>query len=85
MHISFAGYIIFYTTDSSKKDRDWAVEAIKGDKHSYIIHNLLPSTTYYFKIQARNSRGYGPISSIVQFKTGESKFISVHIIQYSAT
>ncbi|KRT85842.1 Immunoglobulin, partial [Oryctes borbonicus] len=66
------GYIIFYTTNSSKKDRDWTVEAIKGDKHSYVIQGLLPSTNYYFKIQARNSRGYGPISSIISFKTGEN-------------
>ncbi|KAK9751964.1 Neogenin C-terminus [Popillia japonica] len=66
------GYIIFYTTDSSKKDRDWTVEAIKGDKHSYVIHELMPATIYYFKIQARNSRGYGPISSMVSFKTGEN-------------
>ncbi|XP_046478869.1 neogenin isoform X1 [Neodiprion pinetum] len=66
------GYIISYTTDNTKWDRDWRVEAIIGDQSEIMIKTLQPSTTYYFKIKARNARGYGPFSSSVAFKTPES-------------
>ncbi|CAG2184064.1 unnamed protein product [Oppiella nova] len=28
-----------------------------------VLKGLLPDFTYYFKIQARNNKGYGPISA----------------------
>ncbi|CAG2173506.1 unnamed protein product [Oppiella nova] len=34
-----------------------------------VLKGLLPDFTYYFKIQARNNKGYGPISAEVSFKT----------------
>ncbi|KAK9876149.1 hypothetical protein WA026_011265 [Henosepilachna vigintioctopunctata] len=67
------GYIIFYTDNATKSDREWSVLAIKGDKHSSTIPDLKPFTEYFFKIQARNSRGYGPFSPVVTFRTGFSK------------
>lgn len=63
------GYVIFYTTDNTQRDRDWVVEGVIGDKMTTLLKGLLPSSTYYFKIQARNNKGYGPISSEVSFKT----------------
>lgn len=71
--LCFPGYIILYTTNSTKRDREWSVKAIKGEKHSEIVTDLNSLTNYYFKIQARNSRGNGPFSQIVAFRTGESK------------
>lgn len=71
----FAGYIILYTDDDTKPEREWSAEAINGDKHSYILANLRPSTLYYFKIQARNSRGNGPFSKIISYKTGEGMLL----------
>ncbi|XP_023247522.1 neogenin [Copidosoma floridanum] len=66
------GYIISYTTDNTKNDRDWKAEAVVGDKTEYVLSTeLQPSTTYYFKIQARNTKGYGPFSTTVSFKTLE--------------
>ena len=67
------GYVILYTDDKSKTDPEWQALAIKGDNHSSIIYDLKPFTVYYFKVQARNSRGYGPFSNIVSFRTGQSK------------
>ncbi|XP_044744590.1 neogenin isoform X2 [Coccinella septempunctata] len=64
------GYIIFYTDNVTKSDREWSVLAIKGDKHTSIIPDLKPFTEYFFKIQARNSRGNGPFSTVVTFRTG---------------
>lgn len=64
------GYVIFYTTDNSQKDRDRVVEGVVGDKMTATLKGLTADTTYYFKIQARNNKGYGPMSSEVIFHTG---------------
>ncbi|KAK2579403.1 hypothetical protein KPH14_003264 [Odynerus spinipes] len=72
------GYIIFYSTDNTKWDRDWLIEGVIGDKTEYVVKMLQPSTTYYFKIQARNSKGYGPFSTIVPFKTPQSNGIDIY-------
>ncbi|KZS13597.1 Neogenin [Daphnia magna] len=68
------GYVIFYTTDSSQRDRDWVVEGVVGDKMTTTIKGLTPDTTYFIKIQARNNKGYGPFSSIIQFRTNPSTY-----------
>nr|CAD7572598.1 unnamed protein product [Timema californicum] len=67
---AITGYVIFYTDDHKKHDRDWVVEGIVGDKMTTTITRLKPDTMYYFKIQARNNKGYGPFSSTVSFSTG---------------
>ncbi|XP_035727306.1 neogenin-like isoform X5 [Vespa mandarinia] len=72
------GYIIFYSTDNNKWDRDWLIEAVIGDKTEFVIKMLQPSTTYYFKIQSRNSKGYGPFSTTVSFKTPQSNGIDIY-------
>lgn len=36
---------------------------------SYSIKGLTPSTNYFFKIQAKNSIGYGPFSPTISIKT----------------
>lgn len=69
----YLGYVILYTDNESKTEADWSAEAINGDKHSCVLTNLRPSTVYYFKIQARNSRGYGPFSKVISYLTGQSK------------
>jgi neogenin len=67
------GYVIFYTTDNSQRDRDWVVEAIVGDKMTTLIKGLTLDTTYFFKIQARNNKGYGPLSPLVTCRAGAGK------------
>ncbi|XP_077263580.1 neogenin protein frazzled isoform X6 [Temnothorax americanus] len=66
------GYLIIYSTDNTRWDRDWLVEGVIGDKVDAIVKGLHPNTMYYFKIQARNSKGYGPFSTTVSFKTPQS-------------
>ncbi|XP_074038285.1 neogenin protein frazzled [Leptinotarsa decemlineata] len=66
------GYVILYTYNKSLLDPEWNASAVKGDVHSTVIYNLKPFTLYYFKVQARNSRGYGPFSNLVTFRTGQS-------------
>ncbi|KAK2725812.1 neogenin-like isoform X1 [Artemia franciscana] len=70
------GYVIFYTTDNSQRDRDWVVEAIVGDKMTTLIKGLTLDTTYFFKIQARNNKGYGPLSPVVTYRTGAAHGLS---------
>jgi len=69
------GSVVFYTTDTTKHDRDWNVEALVGDKHVALIRNLKPHTTYYFKVQTRNAKGYGPFSAMISHKTGQGSII----------
>lgn len=63
------GYVVFYTPDNSLQDRDWAMEAVLGDQLTAVLSELTPDTVYYFKIQARNQKGYGPMSAEVSFRT----------------
>ncbi|XP_032671998.1 neogenin isoform X5 [Odontomachus brunneus] len=72
------GYLIIYSTDNKKWDRDWQVEAVIGDKLDTVIKVLQPNTMYYFKIQARNSKGYGPFCSEVSFKTPQSNGMDIY-------
>ena len=67
------GYLVYYTTDSSHDDRDWVYEGVLGDELSATIRHLTPDTTYYFKVKARNSKGYGPSSQTVIYHTPKSK------------
>lgn len=63
------GYVILYTTDKDAPDKDWAAQPVVGGKLSTTLENLLPDTIYYFKIQVRNKKGYGPLSDPVMFRT----------------
>ena len=44
-----------------------------GDRLTTTIRDLTPETTYYFKVQARNSVGYGPLSPTIIFRTPKCK------------
>lgn len=72
--ISIVGYVIFYTTDKTQRDRDWVVEGVVGDKMTTVLKGLTLDTTYYFKIQARNNKGYGPLSSEIAFHTAPGNY-----------
>lgn len=72
--VSIVGYVIFYTTDKTQRDRDWVVEGVVGDKMTTVLKGLTLDTTYYFKIQARNNKGYGPLSSEIAFHTAPGNY-----------
>uniref|UniRef100_A0AAX7TWX5 Neogenin 1b n=1 Tax=Astatotilapia calliptera TaxID=8154 RepID=A0AAX7TWX5_ASTCA len=63
------GYIIYYSTDVNAVVHDWVIEPVVGNRLTHQIQELTLDTTYYFKIQARNSKGMGPMSEPVQFRT----------------
>ncbi|XP_047487273.1 LOW QUALITY PROTEIN: neogenin-like [Penaeus chinensis] len=60
------GYLIFYTTDANG---DWVMEEVKGDRMTFRVHGLTPTTLYYYKMQARNVKGFGPLSGVGNFTT----------------
>ncbi|XP_059093555.1 neogenin-like isoform X2 [Tigriopus californicus] len=63
------GYVIHYTIDKRAEDRDWYVKPLLGDHTTTTISNLVPSTKYFFKISARNSKGSGPVSLVASYTT----------------
>lgn len=73
----FLGYIIYYSTDVNAVVHDWVIEPVVGNRLTHQIQELTLDTAYYFKIQARNSKGMGPMSEAVQFRTPKSKKNSV--------
>lgn len=57
------------------------MDSVKGDRLSMVVRDLLPKATYYFKIQARNSKGYGNLI-ILRFSNGllyRSTFAGGHL------
>lgn len=52
---------------------DWVIEPVVGNRLTHQIQELTLDTTYYFKIQARNSKGMGPMSEAVHFRTPKSE------------
>ncbi|XP_063305438.1 neogenin isoform X9 [Pelobates fuscus] len=63
------GYIIYYSTDAKAELHDWVIEPVIGNRLTHQIQELTLDTPYYFKIQARNSKGMGPMSEAVLFRT----------------
>uniref|UniRef100_A0A8C9QZU2 DCC netrin 1 receptor n=1 Tax=Scleropages formosus TaxID=113540 RepID=A0A8C9QZU2_SCLFO len=64
------GYILFYTVDRNAPIDTWFMEAIGADRLTHQVADLSPDTTYHFRIQAKNSRGVGPLSEPVAMVIG---------------
>ncbi|KAM5218740.1 netrin receptor DCC isoform 7-T8 [Hipposideros larvatus] len=62
-------YILFYTLDKNIPIDDWIMETISGDRLTHQIMDLNLDTMYYFRIQARNVKGVGPLSDPILFRT----------------
>nr|XP_010310977.1 PREDICTED: netrin receptor DCC [Balearica regulorum gibbericeps] len=62
-------YVLFYTLDKNAPIDDWIMESISGDRLTHQIMDLNLDTVYYFRIQARNAKGVGPLSDPVFFRT----------------
>uniref|UniRef100_A0A3B5LAS6 DCC netrin 1 receptor n=1 Tax=Xiphophorus couchianus TaxID=32473 RepID=A0A3B5LAS6_9TELE len=67
------GYILYYTLDKNIPIDDWVMEAISGDRLTHQVVDLNLDTVYYFRIQAKNAKGVGPLSEPVQFRTAKGR------------
>lgn len=61
---------------------DWVIEPVVGNRLTHQIQELTLDTPYYFKIQARNSKGMGPMSEAVQFRTPKGKTFPNSSVRY---
>lgn len=50
---------------------DWVMEAISGDRLTHQVMDLNLDTIYYFRIQAKNAKGVGPLSEAIHFRTAK--------------
>ena len=64
-------YRIFYSTNSSAVQ--WKSVKADGSSLTKEISGLKPGTAYFFKMQARTKKGWGPMSSPKKFSTLSSK------------
>ncbi|NXO03178.1 DCC protein, partial [Rhinopomastus cyanomelas] len=62
-------YILFYTLDKNAPIDAWAMESIGGERLTHQVTDLNLDTVYYFRIQARNAKGVGPLSEPIFFRT----------------
>ncbi|KAI2665122.1 Netrin receptor DCC [Labeo rohita] len=65
------GYILYYTLDKNMPIDDWVMEPIGGDRLTHQVLDLNLDTVYYFRIQAKNAKGVGPLSEPVQYRTAK--------------
>uniref|UniRef100_A0A672I704 DCC netrin 1 receptor n=1 Tax=Salarias fasciatus TaxID=181472 RepID=A0A672I704_SALFA len=66
------GYILYYTLDKNMPIDDWVMEAISGDRLTHQVVDLNLDTIYYFRIQAKNTKGVGPLSEPIHFRTAKA-------------
>ncbi|KAM4527368.1 netrin receptor DCC isoform 2-T2 [Odontesthes bonariensis] len=65
------GYILYYTLDKNMPIDDWVMETISGDRLTHQVVDLNLDTVYYFRIQAKNAKGVGPLSESILFRTAK--------------
>jgi len=62
------GYVVYYTSSAKRPHTDWLISAVNNaDRLSVTLNDLDLDTTYYFKVAARNTAGYGPLSPTAIF------------------
>ncbi|XP_067114302.1 netrin receptor DCC [Osmerus mordax] len=65
------GYILYFTLDKNMPIDDWVMESITGDRLTNQVMDLNLDTVYYFRLQAKNAKGVGPLSDPIQFRTSK--------------
>ena len=56
-------YRIYYSTNVNASFKTWKSVEAEGSKLTKQITGLKPGTTYYFKMQAKTKKGWGPLSN----------------------
>ncbi|KAK1337894.1 LOW QUALITY PROTEIN: hypothetical protein QTO34_000995 [Cnephaeus nilssonii] len=66
-HPGRCGYLVYSASYEDFIRNKWSTQA--STVTHLPIENLKPNTRYYFKVQAKNPQGYGPVSPSVSFVT----------------
>lgn len=64
---------------------DWVMEAISGDRLTHQVVDLNLDTVYYFRIQAKNAKGVGPLSEPIHFRTAKGTCVRVMSDRFTVT
>lgn len=62
-------YRIYYSTNANASTDKWQNLTADGEVMTKEISGLQPETTYYFKMQARTKKGWGPMSKTKKIDT----------------
>ncbi|XP_023773602.1 netrin receptor DCC-like isoform X2 [Cyanistes caeruleus] len=66
-------YTLFYSLDKNAPLAEWIPQSVGSERLSHQIPDLLLDSGYFFRIQARNSKGSGPISDPIFFRTAKAE------------
>ncbi|XP_042182339.1 netrin receptor DCC [Oncorhynchus tshawytscha] len=66
-------YLLYpvHILDKNMPIDDWVMESISGDRLTHQVMDLNLDTVYYFRIQAKNAKGVGPLSDPIHFRTNK--------------
>ena len=70
-------YRIYYSINASASHEKWRSVEVDGSSLTKEISGLKPGTAYYFKMQARTKKGWGPMTSKKKVSTLLSKCSSL--------
>lgn len=70
-----AGYLLAYTSEPEVDKPQWRYQAVAGTMLETTVSNLHAGLTYYFKVQATNSMGYGPFSEDTAYAVSQGGFL----------
>ncbi|XP_030198279.1 netrin receptor DCC isoform X2 [Gadus morhua] len=65
------GYTLYYTLDKNTPIDEWVMETLGGDRLTHQVLELSLDSSYYFRVQAKNTKGLGPLSEPVNFRTAK--------------
>ncbi|KAM4650640.1 cell adhesion molecule-related/down-regulated by oncogenes isoform 1-T2 [Discoglossus pictus] len=63
------GYYIYYRPTDSDNDNDYKRDKVDGNRHSHLISNLQPETSYDIKMQCYNEQGASDYSNVMLCET----------------
>lgn len=80
--LPLAGYTLYYTLDKNTPIDEWVMETLGGDRLTHQVLELSLDSSYYFRIQAKNIKGLGPLSEPVHFRTTKGSELYIFIYVY---
>lgn len=71
------GYKVYYTTNSNQPEASWNSQMVDNSELT-TVSELTPHAIYTVRVQAYTSMGAGPMSTPVQVKAQQGKWIQIN-------